>query len=345
MPRSNASVVVGAAIFGAVAVMALTQSPTRAAPPPQTMQYQGRLTDSNGRPLEGTIGKLTFRLFSAVAPLDTTTFVWGEAHTNVPVRRGVFTVALGDGQFRVDGIGAETAGHNPLLSQHIDGSARWIQVQVDGDPPLAPPTRIGAVPLAITAGGVVPVGGIVDWYRPSTSTPIPSGWVVCDGATVNDPESPFNLQPVPNLVGRFVRGMTPALLSATGYGAGAIQPLPDQGGSDTLNLSHSHSVFSHTHGISSDGLHRHNTPGWSGNTTFISFADPSRTSPAPAFFGGTFGDHGHSVSIPSQPTDDAGGHSHGGATQPGGGGGTTASLGVVSTVPQYVGLLKIIRIK
>jgi hypothetical protein len=171
----------------------LEELPSSAAgPSPQTMQYQGRLTDSNGAPLNGTIPKLTFRLYNSAAPLNATTFVWGEAHTNVPVRRGVFTVRLGAGQVTVDGNGVETpATPNPLLPADLEGD-RWIQVQVGADPPLSPPVALGAVPHAISAASAM---GIFD---PSTSTALDltaldARWVGTVGGTAPDANGNFDL--------------------------------------------------------------------------------------------------------------------------------------------------------
>jgi hypothetical protein len=66
--------------------------------------------------------------------------------------------------------------------------------------------------------GMVPVGGIVDWWRPSGSTlAVPENFKVCDGSVVSDSRSPFNGKNLPNLVDRFTRGTaTASQLGATG---------------------------------------------------------------------------------------------------------------------------------
>jgi microcystin-dependent protein len=63
-------------------------------------------------------------------------------------------------------------------------------------------TLRGTVNLACTTtgGGFTPVGGIIMW---SGDTP-PPGWALCDGTTK------LNGVPVPNLLGRFVLGKSPA---------------------------------------------------------------------------------------------------------------------------------------
>lgn len=138
-------------VLAAMWVFLATPPPTTAAPPPSTVHYQGRLTDSNGRPLEGVVAKLTFRLYNAAAPAPGA-FVWGEVHETVAISRGVFTVILGAGSQTVDATGAETGGANPLVPGIFSTNApRFIEVQVDSDAPLAPLTPISSVPFAISA--------------------------------------------------------------------------------------------------------------------------------------------------------------------------------------------------
>ncbi len=72
------------------------------------------------------------------------------------------------------------------------------------------------VDKAISGFGVVPVGSIVAWHKSLENTPeLPDGWVECNGQTLNDPDSQYNTQTIPNLNaasgyngGRFLRGGT-----------------------------------------------------------------------------------------------------------------------------------------
>lgn len=65
----------------------------------------------------------------------------------------------------------------------------------------------------------VPVGTVISWYPSPTAFQTnpndptgpkmlvyPPGFRMCDGSTVNDPESPFNGAALPNLVNRFILG-------------------------------------------------------------------------------------------------------------------------------------------
>jgi microcystin-dependent protein len=63
--------------------------------------------------------------------------------------------------------------------------------------------------IAITPVLQVPIGGVAAWLKSYANTPaLPSGWIECNGQTLNDPESPYNGQAIPNLNGgnRFLRG-------------------------------------------------------------------------------------------------------------------------------------------
>lgn len=56
---------------------------------------------------------------------------------------------------------------------------------------------------------LTPIGGIVAWLKSFTNTPaLPFGWVECNGQTLNDSQSVYNGQVLPNLNGnnRFLRG-------------------------------------------------------------------------------------------------------------------------------------------
>lgn len=79
----------------------------------------------------------------------------------------------------------------------------------------------------------IPVGGIIWWYKDLPGVPaLPSGWVECNGQTLNDPESLLDGRVIPNINGQgyFIRG------NAT---SGTIQT--------SQNLSHSHTQLPHNH--------------------------------------------------------------------------------------------------
>lgn len=81
--------------------------------------------------------------------------------------------------------------------------------------------------------GLVPIGTIIDWWRNEDAPeplPIPQGYQVCDGLDIQDPKSPLKGQRVPNLLNRFIRGVTKP--DSIGEQGGAEStPLPDSTGS------------------------------------------------------------------------------------------------------------------
>lgn len=111
-------------------------------------------------------------------------------------------------------------------------------------------------PAAVTSDkldpGVVPVGTVIAWWRPSALTGLPSGWLVADGSTVVDANHDFAEATsivLPDLRNKFILG---AATSGTGGGTGQAPPIGGTGGSHTANLAHSHVVNGHTHGIAND---------------------------------------------------------------------------------------------
>ena len=100
---------------------------------PRVISFQGILTDDQGLALDTTMA-MTFRIYA-----DSTggTAVWSETQPAVAVNGGLFDVLLGS----VAGI-ADTVFSDP---------ARWLGVQVGGDPELAPRQRLAAAPYALWA--------------------------------------------------------------------------------------------------------------------------------------------------------------------------------------------------
>jgi Collagen triple helix repeat (20 copies) len=54
----------------------------------------------------------------------------------------------------------------------------------------------------------VPVGTVIDWWRPDDSFQVPTGFQICDGSVVSNPDSPLNGKTLPNLLNKFIRGVT-----------------------------------------------------------------------------------------------------------------------------------------
>jgi hypothetical protein len=74
--------------------------------------------------------------------------------------------------------------------------------------------------------GTVPIGAVLDWWAPAGSNLIPpANFAICDGHKISDVASPFNGYNTPNLVQRFV------------YGASNAVEIGKAGGSSTANVS------------------------------------------------------------------------------------------------------------
>lgn len=103
---------------------------------PLTINYQGRLADAGGIPIDNPNPGLgiTFSLYDAESG---GTPLWTETHANVPVSEGLFSIRLGS--------------VNPLSIDLLNGD-RWLGVQVGSDPEMTPRERLNAVPYAIQAG-------------------------------------------------------------------------------------------------------------------------------------------------------------------------------------------------
>lgn len=110
-----------------------------------TINYQGRLADSAGVPIDDTVA-MQFSLYDS----DTGGIsLWGpETHATVPVSEGLFSVALG----------SQTSGGipNSVLSGDV-----WLEITVDGET-LSPREQLRAVPYAIQSSVAltVPDGSI-----------------------------------------------------------------------------------------------------------------------------------------------------------------------------------------
>lgn len=344
MARRRNLAVLALAVGG---LLTFRSSPTRA-DAPKEVSFQARLTQASGQPiLDGPVAKVTFRLFSDEA-LVTSSFLWGEVHTNVIASRGIITVRLGHGAQAIDASGNTTNGMNPLDPALFADGTRYMQVQVNGDVPLKPAIAMVSVPYSLSTGSfngkpeaqISPIGAVIDWFRPSTSTPIPQGWKICDGTVVDDTDdpqkiSPFRGQgPVPDLQGRFVRGISKTQLAT--YGAGS--PL-EAAGVDSVDVSHSHTTQSsqHTHSFATsgaDGAHGH-----TGNTDQAALNSVVGAGAGFAFVSGF--QHTHPVTSIGGGT-----HSHSGTTASATTGGEQTSTYSYSfdNRPAYVGLLKIIRV-
>jgi hypothetical protein len=102
---------------------------------PELVNYQGRLTDATGNPLDTTIS-ITFTIYDDSTGSGS---VWTETHDSVIVINGLFDVVLG----------AAAAGSVP--DTVFSDPERYLGIQVGGDPELSPRTRMVSVGYAMQA--------------------------------------------------------------------------------------------------------------------------------------------------------------------------------------------------
>lgn len=100
--------------------------------PPETVNYQGYLTDSGGNPISGT-ATLQFTIWDASSGGNS---VWSETHNNVPVTSGYFSVLLG-------------SQGTPLTAAEFQGSPRYLEVVYDAT--TFPRQPFSSVPYALVA--------------------------------------------------------------------------------------------------------------------------------------------------------------------------------------------------
>lgn len=186
----------------AVALQQITGAPPKSVP--GAMNYQGVLRDNQGNVIKSGEYTLTFNIYdveSGGQPLYT------EKQTGVIVRDGRFGVTLGYAA--------------PLPAKLFTaGKDRFVGVTVDPYQEMLPRQRLGSVPYAFRAEAAangVPVGTVIDWWRPDANFPLPDGYLVCAGQVVQDTESPLNGKNLPNLTNKFVLGVTdPNQIGITG---------------------------------------------------------------------------------------------------------------------------------
>lgn len=232
---------------------------------PPTMNYQGVLVDRDG--LIVTDGAYTI-IFSIYDVPSEGTPLWAEEQT-VVVAGGLYSIVMGN-------------------ASPIDlpfNKPYYLGVTVEDDPEMVPRQPLTSVAYAFHAKTTeaMPIGTVIDWWRPDTTWSIPDGFQVCDGSTVNDPDSPLDGRALPDLTNTFVMGVSHE--SQIGI----------RGGSE----SHTHAVdIDHDHAATDatvSGSHRHAT-------------DP------PAMTTSSSGTHYHSVDIPSfsasLSSQYAGSHNH-----------------------------------
>jgi hypothetical protein len=131
-----------AVVLALLAILAQAPLATQAQVP-QTISYQGSLTDSAGVPVSGAF-TVTFTLYDAAVGGTT---LWTETQASVPVANGAFGVVFG------------ADGGNPLDAAVFAGQV-YLGVSVGGDAEMTPRQALTAVGYAIQAKNAETLGGL-----------------------------------------------------------------------------------------------------------------------------------------------------------------------------------------
>jgi hypothetical protein len=117
---------------------------------PQSISYQGRLTDDTGMPVSDTTD-LTFSIFSDSGGAN---LIWVESHSSVVIDNGLFMVLLGESIVFPDSL--------------FNGQPRYLGVQIDGGPMLTELVPIISAAYAIHAGSADTAAYALDAPAPSS---------------------------------------------------------------------------------------------------------------------------------------------------------------------------------
>jgi hypothetical protein len=118
----------------AVLILMLSVLPVYAGVP-GTMNYQGRLTDSSGEPVEDSTYSVIFRIYDESGVIR-----WQESQV-VATANGLFSAQLG-------------SSGSPLSADVFNHDECWLGITVGSDPEMTPHTRLSAVPYAFKTGEV-----------------------------------------------------------------------------------------------------------------------------------------------------------------------------------------------
>jgi hypothetical protein len=105
---------------------------------PEVLQYQGRLTDAAGEPLNDPV-RVTFSLY---VEDDGGTALWTQTHDDLPLDNGRFSVLLG----------GDDAPFTPALEAALEeGAELFLGIKIGDDPEMTPRQRIASVVYALRA--------------------------------------------------------------------------------------------------------------------------------------------------------------------------------------------------
>jgi hypothetical protein len=277
--------------------------------------------------------------------------IYGTDVTVAKLTHPIVTTANGAVRFWADGPAEyDIVFEDNIVPARVTDRYGWNCVpakasDVPGSPTLVPPGGITQAMLApAVVNNEVPIGGVIEWWRPNIAVPVPTGFVICDGTVtlaVGQHDFPNWNSPVtvPDLRNLFILGADGAKADGTGAagddtaGGGPGIRGSANGNKHTLGLTE---MPSHNHGGATGPMSGNNPHG---HTTSAGYANVA----AGADWGvSLIGNYNPSAQVQGQSSDTDINHLHSIPSQGGGAGGVTVAH---NNMPRWVGLLRIMKVK
>ena len=122
--------------LGLLIVLAVVSAPKTYSAVPLLMNYQGKITDSTGSPINDTLD-VTFKIY---VDSVTTSSEWVEIHNSVPIELELIELKLGS--------------ITPFPADLFNNDELWLGITLGTDPEISPRTQLLTVPYAFNAQGV-----------------------------------------------------------------------------------------------------------------------------------------------------------------------------------------------
>jgi|SRR3972149_4551347 len=172
---------------------------------PKLINHQGILTDSLGNHVKDSTYSVTFTIYTAATGEDS---LWRETQP-VATRSGLFNVILGQ--------------VNPVPDTTFNDTARWLGIQLQGDPEMTPRIRFTSVPYtfsAATANQIQTTGTVFRNVTLAVLSTVVTAFTVPTGKTIHitgiyAPNKGVNVE----VNGSLVLGMDLGLPWSSGGGA------------------------------------------------------------------------------------------------------------------------------
>jgi type VI protein secretion system component Hcp len=131
-----------------------TAAVVTAAAVPHLVNYQGRLTTTEGEPVADSNHTVTFRICDDSLAGNV---LWTETHPTVATSDGLFAVLLGS----IDSLTPDDLASGGDVEPGTE--ARYLEIQVGGDLPISPRTRIASMPYSLVTHRMT--GDVETTYR------------------------------------------------------------------------------------------------------------------------------------------------------------------------------------